>query len=227
MGRNQKGIEDERPWKRRIPGRRVGNRTQRVRILVVCEDAKSAVFYFERIGELLPEGVIFLWPQGTGMNTQSLINEAGNIRRRQEEALGIRFDQVWVLFDKDSFEADSFDNAIRSGEAKGYRVAWSNECFELWYLLHFQELSSPIGRKTIYERLGEHLGIKHYEGLKGEAGKALHRRMAENAEGRKHAIRRAKKLDEEARGAFHVQNPVTKVYRLFEALDSWIAGNAS
>lgn len=222
MGRPQKKSDRGKPWMQKIQKRRVGNRQPRVRILLICEDTKSAVFYFERIGELLPEGAIFLWPQGTGMNTLSLVNETDNIRRRQEVALGIRFDQVWVLFDKDSFKADEFDNAIRSGEAKGYRVAWSNECFELWYLLHFQEQSSLVGRKTIYERLEEHLGIKHYEGLKGASGKALHRRMAENAKGRKHAVRRAKKLDEEARGAFHKQNPVTKVYRLFETLDSWI-----
>lgn len=225
MGRPQKKSDIGKPWMQKIQKRRVRNRQPRVRILLICEDAKSAVFYFERIGELLPEGAIFLWPQGTGMNTLSLVNETDNIRRRQEVALGIRFDQVWVLFDKDSFKADEFDNAIRSGEAKGYRVAWSNECFELWYLLHFQEQSFPVGRGKIYGGLEAHLGVNHYRKLKGEAGKVIHRRMAEDAERRKHAIRRARKLDKEARGAFHGRNPVTKVYQLFEALDSWITGN--
>ena len=222
MGRPQKKSDRDKPWMQRSQKRRVGNRQPRVRILLVCEDTKSSVYYFKRIQELLPSGVVSLCPRGTGRNTQSLINDVENVRQREERVIGARFDQVWVLFDKDSFSDAQFDNAIRSGETKGYRVAWSNECFELWYLLHFQEQSSSVGREKIYGGLEAHLGVNHYRKLKGEAGKVIHRRMAEDAEGRKHAIKRAKRLDEEAQGAFHARNPSTRVYLLLEELDSWI-----
>lgn len=57
-----------------------------------------------------------------------------------------RYTQIWCVFDKDDFNADDFDNAIN--RAKGHpflRAAWSNEAFELWYVLHFQYLDAAPG----------------------------------------------------------------------------------
>lgn len=31
-----------------------------------------------------------------------------------------------------------FDEAIRTAERKGIKIAWSNDAFELWILLHFE-----------------------------------------------------------------------------------------
>lgn len=222
MSKPPKKTDSDKPWNRPVRKRLVGVRSARVRILLVCEDTKSAVYYFKRIQELLPPNVVFLYSLGTGMNTQSLINEVDNIRCREEKRLRISFDQIWAFFDKDSFGDAQFDNAIRSGVAKGYRVAWSNECFELWYLLHFQKQFSAMSRKAIYDRLSVHLGVRHYEDLKGEDGIRIHRRMAEDSEARKEAIKRAAKLDEKGQIPFHRQNPLTKVYLLFNELESWI-----
>jgi hypothetical protein len=75
--------------------------------------------------------------------------------------------QVWCVFDRDietnvseipkhniSFNM-SIDNAIRSG----FKVAWSNDAFELWILLHFEDIDvmneNYKSRKTYYERLTE------------------------------------------------------------------------
>lgn len=212
-----------KPWLREIAPRRVGVRPQRTQILLVCEDTKSAVLYFEQIQKMLPQESITLYPVGTGMNTQSLVNEVASIRKHVEQKRGVDFDEVWVLFDKDSFDNAQFDNAISSGEAKRYKVAWSNECFELWYLLHFQDLSAGIGRQEIYRKLQKCLGVRNYaEQLKGEKGRELHQLFAINKAARLMAIKRAKRLDKMASGAYHTRNPVTKVYLLFEHLEPWI-----
>ncbi|WP_304969408.1 RloB family protein, partial [Romboutsia ilealis] len=46
------------------------------------------------------------------------------------------------MYDKDDFPLDNFDNtqysAEKRKEIRKYRVAWSNECIELWFVLHFQ-----------------------------------------------------------------------------------------
>ena len=34
-----------------------------------------------------------------------------------------------------------------------YKVAWSNECIELWFLLHFQDVQVNIGRSEYLKRL--------------------------------------------------------------------------
>lgn len=46
-----------------------------------------------------------------------------------------KYDEVWCVFDMDvksgEKEFADFDNAIESGKAKGYNIAYSNDAFEL------------------------------------------------------------------------------------------------
>ncbi len=61
------------------------------------------------------------------------------------------------MYDKDDFPYDDFDNTQFSAETRScrqeYHVAWSNECIELWFVLHFQMLSTNIKREQYYEIL--------------------------------------------------------------------------
>jgi len=70
------------------------------------------------------------------------------------------YDAVWCVFDFDSFP--QFDAAIKRAEnlaaqKKPFHVAWSNECFELWYLLHFEYLQSSLNRSAYIGKLTQHL----------------------------------------------------------------------
>lgn len=211
--------------------RPVATRLQRQYYLVVTEDEKSSVFYLKALAAKLSPGVMQTAPwldvRGTGFNTQSLIDAISYIRdratvelRRKTGSGMISFDEIWVLFDKDSFSAPKFDNAIKSAIAKKYNVAWSNECFELWYLLHFKEVSTPLDRKRIYKELSNLLGVSHYETLKGDDGKRLHESMA-GSSAIHIAIARAKRLETEASASGQPcsrQNPCTLVHRLVEHL---------
>lgn len=71
--------------------------------------------------------------------------------------------QVWCVFDRDKEEGDSkdtaFNDSISAARAKGIRTAWSNDDFELWILLHFEDVNildpSYLHRTKYYERLTE------------------------------------------------------------------------
>ena len=72
-----------------------------------------------------------------------------------EDALRIRdldtFDYKWLVFDKD--DNQDFNEAIAYAERKGFQCAWSNESFELWFCLHFIDLTSAVSRKQYIEIL--------------------------------------------------------------------------
>ena len=72
-----------------------------------------------------------------------------------EDALRIRdldtFDYKWVVFDKD--DNQDFNEAIAYAERKGFQCAWSNESFELWFCLHFIDLTSAVSRRQYVEIL--------------------------------------------------------------------------
>ena len=57
------------------------------------------------------------------------------------------------MFDKDEFPAKDFNEAITLGEKNGIEVAWSNEAFELWYLYHFQNVTTGVSRKDYEEKI--------------------------------------------------------------------------
>lgn len=74
---------------------------------------------------------------------------------------------AWCVFDRDLDVDDqdvelsniAFDEAVCLAKERGIKVAWSNDAFELWLLLHFEDLDVNLPenklRKTYYERLNE------------------------------------------------------------------------
>lgn len=83
--------------------------------------------------------------KGTGRNCKSLMEYTH--RRVEEEMPQARV--VWLMYDKNDFPHDNFDNTQYSAEGKidsrQYKVAWSNESLELWFVLHFQDLTANVG----------------------------------------------------------------------------------
>lgn len=90
---------------------------------------------------------------GTGRNTQSLLNFARKTVNSDYPECKV----VWLMYDKDDFPYDDFDNTQFSVEGRTceqeYHVAWSNECIELWFLLHFQPLYPNVGREQYHDIL--------------------------------------------------------------------------
>lgn len=46
------------------------------------------------------------------------------------------YDEIWCVVDRDDLEAKTFDEATAACNGR-IRAAWSNESFELWFVLHY------------------------------------------------------------------------------------------
>ncbi|MBI2463343.1 RloB domain-containing protein [Candidatus Peregrinibacteria bacterium] len=83
-------------------------------------------------------------------------------------------DQIWLVFDVDNYWSDNenkFRDALKLAEENGLNVAWSNECFEFWFLCHFGFYNSAIPRTDYHKKLAkkfkdEDLG-KYEKNMKG------------------------------------------------------------
>lgn len=97
---------------------------------------------------------------GTGRNTQDLLRHARNVVEDRYTNSQV----VYLMYDKDDFPLDNFDNTQFGAEGKQsrqeYRVAWSNECIELWFVLHFQELEANVCRSQYHEILKRYLSYE-------------------------------------------------------------------
>ena len=94
------------------------------------------------------------------MNTLSLIHKAISIRDADKLKRKV-YDQCWVVFDKDDFPASDFNMAIKLAENNGFKVAYSNQSFEYWFLLHFNAYRGHIHRNAYADMLSKLLGIEY------------------------------------------------------------------
>jgi hypothetical protein len=72
---------------------------------------------------------------------------------------------LWCVYDRDITTVDpglvdpqeniAFNFGIQAAEGAGLNVAWSNDVFELWILLHFEDVEPGVWRHRtfVYERL--------------------------------------------------------------------------
>ena len=131
--------------------------------LIVCEGEVTEPEYFNSF-RLTSANVKAI---GKGMNTISLVKEAIAIRDI-EKRRNRNYDQCWVVFDKDDFADSDFNVAIQMAQANGFHVAYSNQAFEFWFLLHFNLYQGAIHRNRYAEMLTHLLGFK-YGKTKGDS----------------------------------------------------------
>lgn len=98
-------------------------------ILIVCEGENTEPSYFRQFK--LSSATVK--PVGEGYNTVTLV------KRAKQLSLEKQYEQVWCVFDKDDFDNTDFNNAIEIAEATNFGVAYSNQAFEYWIILHFSD----------------------------------------------------------------------------------------
>ena len=132
--------------------RPVGFRQPLPRFLIVCEGERTEINYLRRFRqdyripiELVPDG-------GSPMQV---------VDRARRLSLEGDYDQVWCVFDRDAWSAQEFNGAIVAIVSRGFRVAYSNEAFELWYLLHFDFCDTAIARQDYIAKLSQRLGYPY------------------------------------------------------------------
>ena len=124
--------------------------------LIVTEGERTEPLYFKGLQKLIKNkigGVVQVAEApiidicGKGSSTGRLIEITEQIVKNAK----IMYQNVWVVFDKDDFE--DFDQAIKTGTEKGYKIAWSNQSFEYWLYLHFSYSDSALHRDVLNEKL--------------------------------------------------------------------------
>ena len=119
-------------------------------------------------------------------------------------------DEYWCVFDVDTHPR--LDQAIELARTHGIKLAISNPCIELWFLLHFAEQTAYIESRQAARSVREHIG-----GEKGMTPSVL------ESLGERFDIARARavRLDEKHRGDGTPApgNPSSGVWRLVESIE--------
>ena len=191
--------------------------------LIVTEGTDTEPAYFDAIRSIINrnyKGRIQLDIFGEGDNTISLFRRA---RDRAANSANI-YRHVWIVYDVDDFPSEHVDAVVQlcnesSNEETEYHAIWSNQCIELWFLLHFSYMHSDIHITEYWPKLTEwfeSIGVGTYQKNRQDVYEILRPYM-------EHAIRNAKKLDVINSGRMPSQAaPGTKVYELVEKLKPYL-----
>ncbi|MDF5725464.1 MAG: RloB family protein [Rhizonema sp. PD37] len=97
--------------RRRYLQRKVDTREVKQRFLIVCEGEKTEPNYFRSFR--VPKNVAVINVQGLGENPSKLVKSAMKLKEQDNS------DQVWCVFDRDSWTPEDFNNAIKNARSKG------------------------------------------------------------------------------------------------------------
>lgn len=188
---------------RGFSNRKVNTRQLRQYFLIVCEGEKTEPKYFQCFRVPM---VIEVEMKGYGKNPSRLVEKANQLKQEDD------YDQVWCVFDRDDVSVEDFNNAIQRANHLDILVAYSNEAFELWYVLHFEFLNTGIPRADYCKKLDGLLGQK-YQKNSSIIYDLLQAKQAT-------AMKNATKLLSQYQPAIPVKdNPSTTVHLLVEQLN--------
>ena len=152
--------------------RKKARRAPYERILIVSEGSKTEPHYFGEIRAYYRLHTANVQVQSGVLGTQPLqvVQYAEQLFLQGDEAKQIQpraFEQVYAVFDRDDHptyhnalgKAAALNGKLRSdlGQQITFRAVASVPCFELWLLLHFEDVLAPMRRNEVYERLRAHL----------------------------------------------------------------------
>lgn len=218
-GRPPKKSDENKGWMRR---RRTGSIPMKPPYhLIITEGTQTEPAYFKAIADNINRrnpGRVKLEVFGEGVSGLNLFKMA---KKRVAGSMN-DVQHVWIVFDKDSFSDRNFDEIDRlcrktENDETVYHAIWSNECFEIWFLLHFSFMQSDISRTEYMPKLNacmKEIGAGTYAKNRQDMFAVLRPYLPD-------AIANAKRL-EAANDAQHLppsrSSPGTKVHLLMEKL---------
>jgi RloB-like protein len=233
------------PWEIKIDDSRKVN--SKKTFIIFCEDGAVEPAYFD----LFKREDVHISAFGNKKQHHAQVDYATEYFRKSDlielDKFGqeiLKIDegaQVWCVFDRDKEPNDgkdtAFNDSINNANSKGIKTAWSNDDFELWILLHFEDVdpknAENLYRNKYYERLTvilkqllpeinlfQNPQFDYYNSMKSK-NKFIQYTYQLMKNSLEVAIERAEKLEayhSSTTKATHLQCPCTKVHHLVKAL---------
>lgn len=141
-----------------------GNIPLRKTILIYCEGETERI-YFEQMKMLKRSKMVSVKIKNVKRSAIKLASHA------YRDASYQPFDEIWIVFDKDDLTDWQLDEVNEFCARHNIHIAYTNEAFELWLLMHFEEIDERqvYPRALLNEKMEQHLQVTRYFRNKGNA----------------------------------------------------------
>lgn len=199
------------------------------KIYIFCEGTQTEPLYFKGFEKAIKNNAIYknlvhVHVEGVGADTLRVIYKAEKFVKDHQ----LKGANIWCVYDKDSFPSQNFNavsqRAMMLNKQQNdvvYHVAWSNQCVEYWFMLHFDfyvaNNDRMYYRKFLHSKFKE-LGWTKYE----KKNEELFNIMTEKGNP-KQAIMNARRILKDYEGLTDAESaPATKVHLLVEELAKYL-----
>ncbi len=158
------------------------------RILIVCEGSKTEPHYFEEIRQDLraPTANICILPSQLGTNPLQVVKYAKQLFEKGDSLQNVHpraFEKVYAVFDRDEHRnyydalsyAATLDGKLKNDDRKKipFQAIASVPNFELWLLLHFEDIRHTLHRDEVIDHLKSYL-VGYEKGRGGYFARTKH-----------------------------------------------------
>jgi hypothetical protein len=208
----------DKPWlrQRKPYAYAVNSRNKNRTFLIICEGQTEEQYF-----KSFPVLTATIKSVRTGSSKTALVDAVAKYKR------GESYDEIWCVFDFDvdplkPGQIDDFNGAIQKTHQLGYHCAYSNDAIELWFALHYQLIDQQQHRGFYFQLLGKKWSVNYVrEGKTLRFAGSLYKRLLDDERAsQQKAMEHAEKLVKlHGSKPYHLQNPVTTVFRLVERLN--------
>ncbi|WP_137166766.1 RloB family protein [Salinimonas lutimaris] len=137
--------------------RKVGSKSPKPKLIIVCEGENSEPDYIINFAKCAGNGLVELVLVGGAGVPTSVVRRAKTEKQKQERLARKSRDpldkifEVWAVFDKD--EHPNIPQAFDLAEQNEIKVAFSNPCFEIWPIFHYDTSSAHLDRHAAQRKL--------------------------------------------------------------------------
>ncbi|MCK6614752.1 MAG: RloB family protein [Ignavibacteriaceae bacterium] len=128
----------------RVEYKRTGFKREYKKLFIIAtEGEKTEKVYFSNLfdSELVNSNSYYIEILPASDGKSSPRNVIKRLDKFKEKYKLYQEDELWMLIDRDSWDAKQLNEIARECSQKSYNLAVSTPCFELWLLLHKKDVS--------------------------------------------------------------------------------------
>lgn len=191
-------------------------------IILFCEGKTEKYYldYFAQIIEKNKYADLKIVLEDASGNARRVLNFANSYLAEEDNNRRYSNYEKYLVFDCDA--PNDIQAVILA--AKDYKLLISNYLFEVWLLMHFENVEEQLSKREIYKRLADYLDQKYIKGHKGKMREIIQKGDVVKA------IDNAKLLCEKYKSeGMHIltdikkMNPYSNLYELIESLMYYIS----
>lgn len=165
-------------------------------LLIFCEGRTEENYlkYFSNIINRTKYNDIVIEINTASGNAMTVLNYANDFLSKEDNHRKYSNYEKYLVFDCDDPPnvQEVISNALKSENE--YNLLISNPLFEIWLLMHLEDVSTPLSKKNIYKHMEYHLNLEDNTYIKQKDNNGIIRKIINN-ESLKSAIDNAKTLE--------------------------------